>query len=154
MRSRKGLVGAVVVTALLAIYVWAILGRAQALVGTGEPVGIAIGIGVLLIPLLVIGLIAWEFWLAVTVQKMADELAAAGELPVDDLPRSPGGRIDRAAADAAFEEHRAHAEEHPDDWRSWYHVAFAYDASGDRKRARAMLRKAAGMYRTERKASR
>ncbi|MBE7698878.1 hypothetical protein H9623_00975 [Oerskovia sp. Sa1BUA8] len=154
MRNRKGLIGAVVVTALLALYVWAIVGRAAALMGTGEPAGIAIGIGVLLIPLLVIGLIAWEFWLAFTVQRMADELAAAGELPVDDLPRSPGGRIDRAAADAAFEEHRARAEEHPDDWRSWYHVAFAYDASGDRKRARAMLRKAAGMYRTERKASR
>ena len=34
---------------------------------------------------------------------MADELAAADELPVDDLPRSPGGRIDRAAAREAFE---------------------------------------------------
>ncbi|MEK8225013.1 hypothetical protein NKG05_00865 [Oerskovia sp. M15] len=78
MRNRKGLIGAVVVTALLALYVWQIFGRARLLLETGEPVGIVIGIGVLVLPLLVIGLIAWEFWLAITVQKMADQLAAAG----------------------------------------------------------------------------
>ena len=80
-----------------------------------------------------------EWSLAVDVQRMADELAAADELPVDDLPRSPGGRIDRAAAREAFEPAREHAEAEPDDWRSWYHLAFAYDAAGDRRRARESL---------------
>ena len=147
----KGLPGALAVTALLVLYVWQIAGRGVSMVGTGEPVLIAIGLGVLIIPLLVIGLIAREYWLAVTVQRMADTLFTEGNLPVDDLPRSPGGRIDRAAADEAFEPRRAAVEAEPDDWRAWYHLAFAYDAAGDRRRAREALRKAAGLSRSARR---
>lgn len=146
--NKKALLGAATVTALLALYIYAIWGRAQALIGTGEPVGIAIGIGVLIIPLLAIGLIAREWWLGVVVQRMADELAQAGELPVDDLPRSPGGRIDRDAADAAFVIMRERVEAEPESWKAWYNVAFAYDASRDRKRARSALRTAARLYKT------
>nr|WP_245993249.1 tetratricopeptide repeat protein [Xylanimonas allomyrinae] len=138
--------GAVVVTLLLGLYVWAVAGRGIAMIRTGEPVVVAIGAAALVIPLLVVGLIAAEFRLATRVQRMADELSAAGDLPVDDLPRSPGGRIDRAAADAAFDTYRAAAEAAPDSWRAWYHLAFAYDAAGDRKRARAALRRASSLY--------
>jgi hypothetical protein len=145
-RLPRGLLAAVVVTVLLAIYVWAIGGRGFAMVGTGEPVLVAIGLAVLVIPLLVVGLIVREFVLAARVQRMADELAGSGELPVDDLPRSPGGRIDRAAADDAFAPARAAVEADPDSWRAWYHLAFAYDAAGDRRRARAALRKASALF--------
>ena len=145
-KVRRGLVPALAVTVLLGIYAWAIAGRGVALLRTGEPIGIALGVGVLAIPLLVIFLIWREWSLAAHVQRMADELAAADELPVDDLPRSPGGRIDRAAADEAFAEAKARAEASPEDWRAWYHLAFAYDASGDRRRARAMLRDAARLH--------
>lgn len=146
-RLPKGLAGTLAVTALLALYVWQIAGRGIAMVRSGEPVLIGIGLGVLIIPLLVIGLIVREYRLAVRVQIMADTLFAEGDLPVDDLPRSPGGRIDRSAADDAFEPRRAAVEETSDDWRAWYHLAFAYDAAGDRRRARESLRKAAGFYR-------
>ncbi|SKC79029.1 tetratricopeptide repeat protein [Krasilnikoviella flava] len=145
-RLPRGLAGAAAVTALLALYVWQIAGRGVSMIRTGEPVLIAIGVAVLVIPLLVIVLIVREYRLAARVQQMADTLAATGELPVDDLPRSPGGRIDRAAADEAFEERRAAAEQAPNDWRSWYHLAFAYDAAGDRRRARETLRKASSMF--------
>lgn len=146
----KGLPGAIAVTALLALYVWQIAGRGVAMLRTGEPVLLAIGAGVLIIPLLVIGLIVREYRLAATVQSMADTLSDDGQLPVDDLPRSPGGRIDRTAADDAFEPRRAAVEAAPEDWRAWYNLAFAYDAAGDRRRARAALRSAAGFYRSTR----
>jgi hypothetical protein len=139
--------GAVALTGLLALYVWVVATRATALIRTGEPVGIGLGIAFWILPPLVIWLVAREWRLAVDVQRMADELAAADELPVDDLPRSPGGRIDRAAARAAFEPARELAEAEPDDWRSWYHLAFAYDAAGDRRRARESLRKASRLHR-------
>jgi thioredoxin-like negative regulator of GroEL len=78
---------------------------------------------------------------------MADELAARGELPADTLPRSPGGRIDRAAARRDFEAARADAEAHPEDWAARFRLGFAYDAAGDRRRARAALRLAARLRR-------
>ncbi|WP_407318281.1 hypothetical protein UQW22_16705 [Isoptericola halotolerans] len=146
-RVPRGLVGALAVTALLVLYVWAIAGRGAAMLASGEPMLIGIGVAVLIIPLLVLGLVVREFWLAARVQSMADDLAAAGELPVDDLPRSPGGRIDRAAADEAFSAYRDAADAAPEDWRSWYRLAFAYDAAGDRRRARAALRRASALFR-------
>ncbi|WP_159793381.1 tetratricopeptide repeat protein [Puerhibacterium puerhi] len=145
-RVPAGLVGAVLVTLLLALYVWQVAGRGVAMVATGRPVLVAIGLAVLVIPLLVLGLIAAEYRLATRVQRMADTLAADGQLPVDDLPRSPGGRIDRAAADAAFGPYREAVEREPESWRAWYRLAFAYDAAGDRRRARAALRKASSLF--------
>ncbi|MBT0995760.1 hypothetical protein KIN34_15885 [Cellulomonas sp. DKR-3] len=147
-RSRVvAIAGAVAVTGLLALYVWLVATRATALVRTGEPVAVALGLALWVLPVLVVWLVSREWRLAVSVQRMADELAAQDALPVDDLPRSPGGRIDRSAARAAFDEHRERAEQHPDDWRSWYHLAFAYDAAGDRRRARESLRRASALHR-------
>ena len=131
----------------MGIYVWLVLSRAIALVGTGELVGIVLGLAFAILPLLVLWFIVKEWLLASRVQQLADELAAAGELPVDDLPRSPGGRIDRAAANAAFEKVKARVEEDPSRWQSWFHLAFAYDAAGDRRRARAALRQAVALRR-------
>ena len=147
-RSRTSLIAAIALTALLGLYTWLVAGRAIALIRTGEPTGVVLGIAFTVLPLLVLGLVAREWWLAIDVQRMADELAARGELPVDDLPRSPGGRIDRAVAAESFEGARAEAEgAAPSDWGAWYRLAFAYDAAGDRKRARAALRVASRIHR-------
>lgn len=146
MRKRSVL-GALALTALLVLYVVVVAMRGIALIATGEPVGLLLGVGVLLLPLLAVGLITREWMLGAAVQRMADELAARGELPVDTLPRSPGGRIDRAAAREAFETARVDAEAHPEDWAARYRLAFAYDAAGDRRRARAALRLAAKLRR-------
>lgn len=143
------LVSAILVVALLALYGWALVGRGIALIRAGTPVGVVLGLAVLILPLLVLVLIARELRLAMTVQSMADTAAEAGALPIDDLPRSPGGRIDRDAADAAFGEARIAVEAAPVDWRAWYRLAFAYDAARDRRRAREALRKAAGLYRAD-----
>ena len=144
---RTGLVAALALTALLGVYVWLVALRAVQLVGTGKPVGVALGVALLVAPLLVLLLIAREWLLAIDVQRMADRLAATGELPVDDLPRSPSGRVDRAAAREAFGPYRRAVEDAPDDWRPWYRLAFAYDAAGDRSRARAALRTASRLHR-------
>lgn len=142
----RAVAGAVALTALLGLYVWVVASRGLALLRTGDPVGIGLGAGILVLPLIAVWFVVREWRLAVHVQRMADELAASGGLLVDDLPRSPGGRIDRDAADAAFESVRAQTEATPDDWGSWYRLAFAYDAAGDRRRARAALRTAARLH--------
>ncbi len=131
----------------MGIYVWLVLTRVIELLRTGEPTGIVLGIAFGILPLLVLWFIVNEWLLATRVQRLADQLAAAGQLPVDDLPRSPGGRIDREAANAAFDEVKAQVEADPERWQGWFHLGFAYDAAGDRRRARAALRRAVALSR-------
>ena len=61
---------------------------------------------------------------------------------IASLPRSPGGRVDKSAADALFARRRADTEAAPDDWRCWYRLAAAYYAAKDSSRARAAMRHA------------
>lgn len=143
----RGLIGAGLVTLLLVVYLVAVAGRGVQLVATGEPVAVALGLAVLILPALGAVLVVREWWLASRVQVMADELAASGGLAVD-LPRSRGGRVDRAAADEAFEVARADVERAPQDWAAWYRLGFAYDAARDRRRAREALRTAARLHRS------
>ncbi|MGC5168428.1 hypothetical protein [Luteimicrobium sp. DT211] len=145
---RKGLLGALLATAVLVIYAFAIGRAVVALLGSGSAVGIAIGVCLIVVPLIALWYIGREWWFASRVQGLANELHAQGGLPVDDLPRSPGGRIDRSAADAQFALRQAEAEASPDDWRAWFNLGFAYDASGDRRRAREALRHAVRLHTT------
>ena len=143
---RRSLLGALALTVLLLVYVVAVAGRGVSLIRTGEPVAVGLGAAVLVLPLLGAWLVLREWRLAVSVQRMADELAAADALPVDDLPRTPAGRIVRSAADAAFTTAKAGVEASPQDWAAWFRLGFAYDAAGDRRRAREALRAAARLY--------
>lgn len=136
--KRVAVVLAVVFVAYAALLGW----RGVLLVGTGEPVGVVLGLAVLVIPVLGAYLVWREFRFGQATERMAGELAASGGLPVDDLPRRPSGRIDRTAADAAFVRYKEEAEAAPEDWRVWFRLATAYDAAGDRKRARAAMRTA------------
>ena len=77
---------------------------------------------------------------------MANILADEGGLPVDDLPRTPGGRIVRGAADAQFPAYQAEVEAAPEEWRAWFRLSCAYDAAGDRKRARSAMRQAGKLF--------
>jgi len=116
--------------------------RGVLLIGTGDPVAVVLGLAVLVIPVLGAYLVWRELQFGRRTEALARELEAVGGLPVDDLPRRPSGRIDRAAADAAFEKYRLEAEAAPDDWRVWFRLSTAYDAAGDRRRARSTMRTA------------
>lgn len=130
----------------LAVY-FVLLGRTGlTLIGAGTPVAVALGIGVLILP--VVG--AWAMVATLRAgfahQRLAGLAVEAGmELDVSDLPRTPSGRIQRAAADALFDAVRAELEADPDNWLRWYRLARAYDYAGDRGRARETMRKAVAM---------
>jgi len=145
---RRSLPAALALSALLLLYIGLAVRWGIALITTGEPIAVGLGAAVLVLPALGIWLVVREWALAVRVQQMADELAAAGRLPADDLPRTPGGRIDRAAADEAFVVAREAVERAPQDWAAWFRLGFAYDAAHDRRRARTALRTAARLRRT------
>ena len=127
----------------LIVYFWLLTSRALILIGSGDPLAVALGIGVLLLPIIGVVLVVWELRFGWQTQNLARRLAAEDRLYDDsELPRRASGRIEREAADAHFEVIRTEVEAAPDDWRGWYRLAQAYDLSGDRKRARAAMRHA------------
>ena len=129
--------------AALAVYFWLLADRAVALLASGSAAGIALGIGVLLLPVLGVVVVVFELRFGWQTQTLGRRLAADRGLPDDsELPRRPSGRVDRDAADAHFEFIRAQVEAAPEDWRGWYRLAHAYDLAGDRKRAREAMRQA------------
>ncbi|GAA1553267.1 hypothetical protein GCM10009804_07800 [Kribbella hippodromi] len=140
--KRTAILLAVVFVAYAGLLGW----RGVLLIGTGDPVAIVLGIAVLVIPLLGAYLVWRELQFGRQTEVLARELEASGGLPVDDLPRRPSGRIDRAAADEAFGRYQAEAEAAPDDWRVWFRLSTAYDAAGDRKRARQSMRTAIAQH--------
>jgi hypothetical protein len=120
--------------------------RAAALIASGDPVPVLLGISVVVLPL--IG--AWVLWrelaFGLRTQRLGRELGEEGGLPVDDLPRTPSGRVDKDAADARFPAYEAQVQADPGDWRAWYRLAIGYDDSRDRKRARAAMREAIRLH--------
>ncbi len=139
MRTRV----AVAVMVLVVLAYAAIIGlKGIGLLRSGSVVGVLLGIAVLIVPLLGVVLVAREVGFGRRCAALADALAAEGGLPVDDLPRRPSGRIDRAAAEEHFAVMRTAVEADPQSWRAWFGLALAYDAAGDRARARAAARHA------------
>lgn len=133
--------------AVLALYLLTLGRRGVLLVSTGEPDAVLLGVGVLLVPAVCAWAVARELAFGARTETLARELDAEGGLPVDDLPRTPGGRVERAAADAAFTRYRQETQAAPRDWRAWFRLACAYDVAGDRRRARSAMRHAVRLHR-------
>ncbi|MGO4384792.1 hypothetical protein [Specibacter sp. RAF43] len=124
------------------------LQRAVLLLGDPDWIAKLLGAAYLLIPMVAAWALITEVLFGARTEAMAKVLESEGGLPVDNLPRTPGGRIVRAAADAEFGKYKAEAEAAPGDWRSWFRLSCAYDAAGDRKRARKAMRDAIALFRT------
>ncbi|MFD0147538.1 MULTISPECIES: hypothetical protein [unclassified Streptomyces] len=113
---------------------------------TGEP--LAMGMGAIAFLLPCVG--GWFLWkntaFARNAQRLARELEAEGGLPVDELRRTAGGRIDRESADEVFAKRRAETEDAPDDWRCWFRLAVAYHDARDTPRARKAMQRAIALH--------
>ncbi len=135
------------VTLLLVFYLVVSLQRSVLLLSDPNPVAKALGLAYLVLPIVGAWALVRELLFGARTERLANILAAEGGLPEDTLPRTPAGRIVREAADLEFEKYRAEAEAAPGDWRSWFRLSCAYDAAGDRKRARASMRDAVRLFR-------
>lgn len=135
----------VVLVAALAAY-FAIIGyRGVFLLGEHRWTLKLFGVAVLVLPLIGAWVAAAEVRFGFATQRLGARLDEEGSPPEPDLPRSTGGRVDRVAADALFEQRRTEVEAGPGDWRAWYRLAVAYDLAGDRRRARSAMRTAIGL---------
>jgi hypothetical protein len=107
---------------------------------------VVLGLAILVLPLIGCYVVIREWQFGRRVQALARHLERRGELPVDDLPKRPSGRADRDAADQRFTERADEVHRAPDDPGAWFRLAVAYDDAGDRKRARAAMRKAVALF--------
>ncbi|MCZ7457634.1 hypothetical protein [Streptomyces sp. WMMC940] len=135
-----------VTAAVLVVYFVLVGSRGVLLIEQGTLLTVTFGVAVLILP--VIGL--WFLWKNTQFVRKANALAAKldaeGGLPVDELVRTPGGRIDRDSADAVFAERRAETEDSPDDWRCWFRLAVAYHDARDTPRARKAMQHAIALH--------
>lgn len=145
----RGRGAAILMAVLLAIYLVLVGWQAIQFIATGEPVAIGIGIALIVLPILG----TWALWreldFGIGSQRLMRRLDDEGGTDLG-LPALPSGRVDRQAADAAFGDFRRAVEESPESWRAWLRLGLAYDAAGDRKRARGAVRKAISLERSSR----
>ncbi|MFJ2836129.1 MULTISPECIES: hypothetical protein [Nocardia] len=146
------------IVALVAFLVLALIyyfvrlgGLAIAYIADGGFAGIAIGIGMLLLPIVGVWIVWATLQAALAHQHLARRIDEEGlEVDTSELPRRPSGRIERDAADALFARIKTEWEADPDNWRSSYRLARAYDYAGDRTRARETMRRAVALEKLER----
>ena len=135
-------VGAIVTGLLTLVYILLLGQRGWLLAIDDEPIAKVMGIFILALPIFgAVGLYS-EFKFGFSVEKLGKQLEAEGAWPAFDFEVRPSGRVVRASADRVFDEYQAKAEADQQNWRSWFSLGLAYDAAGDRSRARGAMRKA------------
>lgn len=142
-------IGVIIMSVLLVLYLVAVAGLALALMRSGDTLAFWMGIALVVMPLLGAWALVAELIFGARAARLTRLLDADGQLPVDTLPKRTSGRPERAAADAEFPQFRSEAERTPGDWRSWFRLGLAYDASGDRRRARGAIRTAIALEKAE-----
>lgn len=146
--ARPIVIGIGVLVLVLGFYFVLLGSRAVDLLTSGDPVGIGLGIRVLILPLLGVWMVVATLRAGLAHQRLARRMDEEGqELDVSELPRRPSGRIERDAADELFATVKAEWEADPGNWRATYRIARAYDYAGDRSRAREMMKRAVAQER-------
>jgi hypothetical protein len=135
-----------VLAAVLIVYVVLVGSRGVWLIEDGRPVTVVLGAAVLVLPLIGLWFLIRTTRFARDANRLARKLEAEGGLPVDELVRTPDGRVDRDSADAVFARRQAETEAAPDDWRSWFRLAVAYHDARDTPRARRAMQRAIALH--------
>ena len=138
----KNRIAALVMAVLLVLYLVLVSQYAYLLIVSESPIAKAMGIALAVLPLVGAWALVADLTFVVRAERLVKRMGDAGELPVDDLPRLPSGRPDPEAADREFPKYQAEVEAEPQSWKAWVRLGLAYDASGDRRRARWATRMA------------
>jgi tetratricopeptide (TPR) repeat protein len=139
--------GALVMSALVLMYLVLVADRSFALVGSGEPIGIAIGSLMLFLPAVAFWGISMELRFGLRIEKLGEELKKQNAWPQFPFELKPSGRPTKESAQEVFEQFRQDVEADQNNWKAWFALGLAYDAAGDRSRARKAMRQAIALTR-------
>ena len=140
MKSPK--LGAAISISLLVVYLLVLTQWAIGMLSTGTPVGVTMGILILTFPALGVWTIYRELKFGLAVERLGKILEDSNTWPVFQLELRPSGRPTKESAAENFETFKTQAESSPEQWQSWFALSLAYDACGDRPRARQAMAKA------------
>lgn len=129
-------------SALVVVYLVLVADRSLALIGSGETIGIAIGSLMILLPALAFWGIFMELRFGLKIEKLGEELKREKAWPQFPFELRPSGRPTKDSAQEVFEEFRQKVESDENNWKAWFSLGLAYDAAGDRARARKAMRQA------------
>ena len=132
---------------LLGLYMWT-AGLQGILLITLDPTPISVTMGVALLVMPVIGVwfIVRELLFGFRSNRLVDELEQSGELPSFHFPETGARRI----GEDQFAPFATAAQNHGNSWQAWMRLGLAYDAAGDRRRARESMNRAIALSRTQR----
>lgn len=145
---KRAIAGSIFMAVLLVLYMWVAGFQAFVMMSSGNAVVISMGIALVILPLIGVWALIRELSFGIRSGNLIKRLDAEGGLPEDTLPHRPSGRTVREAADEEFPLFAAAVDEEPESWRAWMRLGLAYDASGDRKRARWAVRSAIAFSKT------
>lgn len=139
MRTR---IGVALIGAALLLYFVLMGQKAVLFIGSGEPIGIAMGIALLVLPLIGVWALIREIQFGVQAEKLGTLLDSEGGMPEAETELTPSGRIAKPDAEPLVQRYIAQADAAGDDWRARYRLGVVQDAAGRRKDARASIRAA------------
>jgi hypothetical protein len=143
----KARIAVIVMAVLLVFYLVVMASRSVLFVTSGDPIGVVIGIALIVLPIIGVWALSREVVFGFRSEHLMKMLEEQNALPLLDLPRRPSGRVVRQDADAAFPQYRDAADANPESWQAWACLGLAYDAAGDRRRARGAIRTAIALER-------
>lgn len=135
----SGRISVAIMSALLVLYLVVVTQLAFRLLAVDDGIAKALGVALIVLPILGAWGLGAELLFGFRSQRLVARLRDAGDVPTDALPRRASGRPERAAADAEFPKFQAAVESDPGNWEEWFKLGLAYDACGDRRRARRSI---------------
>lgn len=126
--------------ALTLFYVFTLLSRGLILLAEPNPLAVAMGVGIIIFPLFAFWALYAEIRFGLSSQKLQKRVVAMN-IPGLDLELRASGRATKESAEAELLRVQGLAEG-SEDFAAWFLLAEAYEAAGDRKRARSAMRKA------------
>ncbi len=138
----RGKYSAVLMGLLTLVYVGLLANTGWKLVLLESPTAKLMGALILVFPLVALWLTVVEFRFGFHIEKLSKQIEAQGNWPQLDFELRPSGRPTKDSAAKVFEQVSKKVATDEGSYLNWFALGLAYDASGDRRRARAAMRRA------------